>query len=117
MTASDAISWHGVGGRTVTTKIEYDLQVVQSIRPDIVVVKLGNNDLSSCPPLKGGSHIENFAHLLHDSNDVKCVCVCQTIRRRSATAFNKNVDILICYLRVDLEPILYAIYWGLLEGT
>ena len=50
--------------------------------------------------------------MLHDSYGVKFVCVCQTIRRRSATAFNKNVDLLTHYLRVVLEPIPYAIYWG-----
>ena len=50
--------------------------------------------------------------LLHDSYGVKFVCVCQTIRRRSATAFSKNVDLFTRYLRVVLEPIPYAICWG-----
>ena len=45
-------------------------------------------------------------HLLHDSYGFKGTCVCQTIRRRA------NVDILTRYVRVVLEPIQYAIYWG-----
>ena len=112
ISAPAAISWHGVGGRTVAKTIKYDMNVVHSICPDIVVVQLGTNDLSSCPPLQVGSAIEDFVRLLHDSYGVKCVCVCQTIRRRSAQVFNKNVDTLTRYLRVVLEPIPYAIYWG-----
>ena len=50
--------------------------------------------------------------MLHDTYGVKFVFVCQTIRRRSATAFSKNVDLLTRYLRVVLEPIPYAICWG-----
>ena len=108
-----AIFWHGVGGRTVAKTIRHDLHVVQSVRPDIVIVQLGTNDLSSRPPLLVGSDLEDFVRLLHDSCGVQFVCVCQTIRRRSAKrSFNKNVDILTRYLRVVLEPIPYAFYWG-----
>ena len=78
----------------------------------MVIVQLGTNDLTSCPPLQVSSAIEDFVHLLHDSYGVKVVCVCQTIRRRSAVVFNQKVDILTRYLRVVLEPIPYAIYWG-----
>ena len=93
--------------------IRHDLHVVQSVRPDIVIVQLGTNDLSSRPPLLVGSDLEDFVRLLHDSCGVQFVCVCQTIRRRSAKrSFNKNVDILTRYLRVVLEPIPYAFYWG-----
>ena len=86
--------------------------MLHSFRPDIVIVQLGTNDLTSCPPLQVGSAIEDFVHLLYDSYGVKGVCVCQTISRRSAVVFNKKVDILTRYLRVVLEPIPYAIYWG-----
>ena len=106
------ITWHGIGGRTVAKTIKFDLHVVRSTRPDIVIVQLGTNDLPVQSPLQVGSELEDFVRLLHDSYGVKFVCVCQTIRRRSATAFNKNVDLLTRYLRVVLEPIPYAIYWG-----
>lgn len=59
-----------------------------------------------------GSAIEDFAHLLHDSQGVKGVSVRQTIRRRSAVVFNQKVDILKRYLRVASEPIPYSLYWG-----
>ena len=107
-----AIRSHSVGGRTVAKTIKYYMNVVHSICPDVVVVQLGTNDLSSCPPLQVGSAIEDFVRLLQDSYGVKCVCVCQTILRRSAEVFNKNIDTLTHYLQVVLEPIPYTIYWA-----
>jgi len=110
---SAQIHWHGVGGRTIIAKtVKFDLPILQLFRPDIVIVQLGTNDLTSCRPLRVGSAIEDFVHLLHDSYGVKCVCVCQTIRRRLAVVFNQSVDILTQYLRVVLEPIPFTIYWG-----
>ena len=105
------ITWHCIGGRTVAKQIKFDLHVVRSTRPDIVIMQLGTNDLPFQSPLQVGSELEDFVRLLHDFYGVKFVCVCQTIRRRSATAFTKNVDLLTHYLRrVVLEPIPYAIY-------
>ena len=112
ITAPADITWHGIGGRTVAKTIKFDLHVVRSTRPDIVIVQLGTNDLPFQSPLQVGSELEDFVRLLHDSYGVKFVCVRQTIRQRSFTAFNKNVDLLTRYLRVVLEPIPYAIYWG-----
>ena len=110
ITAPSDITWHGIGGRTVAKTIKFDLHVVRSTRPDIVIVQLGTNDLPFQSPLQVGSELEDFVRLLQDSYGVKFVCVCQTIRRRSATAFNKNVDLLTRYLRVVLQSIPYAIY-------
>ena len=87
-----AISWHGVGGRTVAKMLKYDRKVVHSICLDIVVVQLGTNDLSPCPPHQVGSAIDDFVHLLHDSYYVQFVCERQTICRCSAQASNKNRD-------------------------
>ena len=102
LTASALISWHGVGGRTVAKTVKFDLHILHSFRPGIVIVQLGTNDLTSYSPLQVGSAIEDFVHLLHDSYGVKGVCVCQTIRRRSSVVFNQKVDILTRYLRVVL---------------
>ena len=110
--SSALISWHGVGGCTVARTVKFDLHILHSLRPDIVIVQLGTNDLTSYPPLQVGSAIEDSVPLLHDSYGVKGVCICQSIRRRSAVVFNQKVDILARYLRVVLEPIPNAIYWG-----
>ena len=110
--APSNITWHGIGGHTVAKTIKFDLHVVRSTRPDIVIGQLGTNDLPLQSPLQVGSELEDFVRLLHVSYGVKFVCVCQTIRQRSPTAFNKNVDLLTRYLRVVLEPIPYVICWG-----
>ena len=110
LSASALISWHGIGGRTIAKTVKYDLHILHSFRPDIVIVQIGTSDLTSCPPLQVGSAKEDFVHLLHDSYGVKGVCVCQTIRRRANVVFNHRVDILTRHLRVVLEPIPYTIY-------
>ena len=92
ITASADIAWHGIGGRTVAKTVKFNLHVVRSTRPDIA--QLGTNDLPFQSPLQVGSKLEEFGRLLHYSYGVRFVCVCQTIRQRSFTAFNKNVDLL-----------------------
>ena len=49
-----------MGGRTVAKTMKYELHMVQSFRPNIVIEQLGTNDLSSCSPLQVGSEFEEF---------------------------------------------------------
>ena len=79
LSVSAFISWHGIGGRTIAKMVKYDFHILHSFRPDIVIVQLGTNDFTSCPPLQVGSALEDFVHLLQDSFGVKGVCVCQII--------------------------------------
>jgi len=104
--------WHGVGVRTVEKTIRHDMHTVESFAPNIVILQLGTNDLTCHSPVQVGSEIEELVLRLHDFYGVKWVCVCQTIRRDGADRFNKDVHILTKYLRVVLEPLPYAIYWG-----
>ena len=60
------IKWHGVGGRTVSKTLHLDLNVVDSFRPEIVIMQLGFNDLTESDPLHVGSAIDDFVRLLHD---------------------------------------------------
>ena len=60
-----AIIWHGVGRHRVARTVCNDLHVVQSVRPDIVIVQLGTTDLSFRAPLLVGSDPEVL--LLHAS--------------------------------------------------
>ena len=52
-----------MGGRTVTKGIKYVLNIVQSFNPDIVIMQLGTNDLSSSLPLQVGCEIGDFFFL------------------------------------------------------
>ena len=76
------------------------------------MMQLGSNDLTDSDPLHVGSAIDDFVRLLHDTYGVKVVCVCQTIMRQGAVVFNRKAKLLTKYLRVVLEPIPYAIFWG-----
>ena len=53
--------------------IRDDLHVMQSFRPDIVIVQLGTNDLPSRAPLLVGFDPEEFVYLLHVSYGVQFV--------------------------------------------
>ena len=90
--------------------VKYDLGVVGSFAPEIVIVQLGSNDLTSMSAAKTGSAIEDLARLLFECYGVKLVCVCQTIFRRDSPSFNKQVKLLTQYLKVVLEPLPYVIY-------
>ena len=105
------IRWQGIGGRTVSKVVKYDLGVVGSFAPEIVIVQLGSNDLTSMSAAKTGSAIEDLARLLFECYGVKLVCVRQTIFRRDSPSFNKQVKLLTQYLKVVLEPLPYVIYW------
>ena len=70
------IKWHGVGGRTVSKTLQLELNVVQSFRPEIVIMQLGSNDLVDSDPLHVGSAINDCVRLLHDTYGIQVVCVC-----------------------------------------
>ena len=62
--------WHGMGGRTVAKIRQYDLEVVESFAPDIVISELGTNDLTQLSALETGSAIEDLASLSYESKDM-----------------------------------------------
>ena len=75
------LHWHGGGSRSVEKTLMFDHAVVHSSCADIVSLQLSANDLVTLSPLRGGSAIEDFVHVLYKSYGVKLVCVFQTIRR------------------------------------
>ena len=105
------IRWHGIGGRTVSKTIRFDLHVVTEFAPNIVILQLGTNDLATTSAFETGSAIEDLSRLLHESYGVQVVCVCQAIYRQNSPSFNRQVDLLTKYLKVVLEPLPYTFYW------
>ena len=106
-----SIKWHVNVGRTISKVIRHDLGIVETFAPEIVVIQLGINDLSSLSALETGSALEDLSRLLHESHGVQRVCVCQTIFRGNVPLFNRQVKSLTKYLKVVLEPIPYVLYW------
>ena len=94
---------HGIGGRTVQKLRHHDLAVVSRLSPDIVVLEIGTNDLSSLPPEVVGSQIEEVVVLLRETYKVKVVCVCLVTPRWRNWHFNKTRLVLNNYLTVVLE--------------
>ena len=79
-----------LGGRTLAKTLQYyDLPVVASSAPDIIILQLGTNDLSRLDPLVVASSIEELVTILHDTYNVMLICVCQTLLR--VRALNKYV--------------------------
>ena len=58
------IRWHGIGGRTVSKTREYDLGVVEEFAPNVVIMQLDTNDLTTISAVETGSAIEDLCRLL-----------------------------------------------------
>jgi lysophospholipase L1-like esterase len=61
---SGYITLLGTGGRTVEKVVKYDLQSAHKYKPDIVILELGTNDLSTHAPEVVGSKIDDHMHAL-----------------------------------------------------
>ena len=86
--------------------------MVESYAPHIVILQLGTYDLSRLDPSLVGSAIEDLVRTLHDSYNVRLVCMCQTLYRGADSVFNVRVRVLTTYLKVFLEPLPYSFFWG-----
>ena len=97
--------YYGVGGRTVDKLSKYGLSVVGHLKPEIVILELGLNDLSpsEARPERVGSKIESLVQLLHAQYGVKFIVVCLIINRalclRSTPSYNDRVALLNRILR------------------
>ena len=63
--------WYRIGGRSVDKTRQFDLRVVESFTNDIVILKLGTNDLTALSAIETGSTLEDLVHMLYDSYNVK----------------------------------------------
>ena len=98
--------WRGVGGRTVAKTLQYDLPVVASSTPDIVILQLGTNDLSRLDPLVVASSIEELVTILHDTYNVELICVCHPMLC-STRVFARLTNTLKCSSKPSLMS-----FWG-----
>ena len=97
----------GVGGRTVPKMVKFDLGVVAKMRPNIIILELGTNDLSLVGPEMVGSAIDDLVNLLIEEFSVSVIGVCKTIPRHGSEpevlVFNDQALILNNYLDVVFE--------------
>ena len=78
---SGHVSLYDTGGRPVDKIHAYDLSLVLKYKPDIVILELGTNDLSTLRPEVVGSKIDDLAQVLRDQYKVRVVGVCQVVNR------------------------------------
>lgn len=100
---SALVHLHGIGGGTVAKLRSFDLQVVTSISPDVVILEIGTNDLSLEPPEVVGSAIEELVRLLLDSFSVRVVGVCHVIPRGISEMSHSSVA--FCSARTNFESL------------
>ena len=98
-----SIHLHGVGGRTVKTLCRYDFGAVSNIKPDIIILEIGTNDLVANRPEVVGSEIDDLVQLLLQFYSVRVIGVCEVIPRVRAPFFNNAAPILNQYLHDVLE--------------
>lgn len=91
--------------------LQFDLPVVASFAPDIVILQQETIDLSRLELLVVGSSFEELITILHDTYSVKLICVCQTLLR-SDPVFNTRVRAFNKYVQTLLEPFPYVFFWG-----
>ena len=105
------VMWHGIGGRTIAKVLQYDLHIVESFKPQIVILELGTNDLSNLAPTTVGSFLEDLTQVLHSRYAVQRVVVCQTLFRDRNPDFNEQVTLLNKYSAVVISSLPYAYFW------
>ena len=109
------VSLFGVGGRTVSKLLQFDLHVVRDCNPDIVILEIGTNDLSKEGPELVGSQIDDLVMLLIRDYSVRVIGVCLVIPRGiaypDAAVFAQQADLLNIYLRTVLEQYKNVFCW------
>ena len=108
----------GIGGRTVSKMLSFDLDRIKAFQPKVIILELGTNDLCVVGhrPESVGSDIEHLVQVLHDHCGAEFIMVCLVIYRSAVPPhvpdFSLKVDLLNKYLKVVLEPLSYAEAWS-----
>ncbi|PFX15373.1 hypothetical protein AWC38_SpisGene20400 [Stylophora pistillata] len=98
------IHLHGVGGRTVKKLRLYDLGVVSALKPDVIILEIGTNDLGANRPEVVGSGIDDLVQLLLQSYSVRVIGICEVIPRVRAPFFNTAAT-----TSTSISPMFYSL--------
>ena len=105
----------GVGGRTVPKLVQFDLSVVSSLQPDVVILEIGTNDLSFSSPETVSSFIVDLVDRLCADFCVRVVGVCKVIPRAGYSPevlnFNAKAFLLNNYLDLAFEYRSHGFSW------
>ena len=105
---------HGRGGRTVPSLLQHDIGVVRILRPWMVILEIGSNDLCipHIRPETVGSAIDDLCGILLGLG-VHRIYVCQTLRRLNTLdpEYNDKVLLLNHYCDVVFADRPEVVYW------
>ena len=76
---------------------------VSALKPDVIILEIGTNDLAANRPEVVGSEIDDLVQLLLQSYSVRVIGVCEVIPRVRAPFFNAAAPILNQYLTDVLQ--------------
>ena len=105
------VSLSGHGGCTVPKLWSCDLLIVSRLLPDLVILEIGTNDLSTEEHSLIAASIEVLVRLLHDRFSVEAKFVCHVIPRCSPCAFNDKVAACNELVRSLVAPLPYVFCW------
>ena len=112
------VSFLGIGGRTVSKMLSFDLDKIKAFQPKVIILELGTNDLCVVGqrPESVGSDIEHLVQVLHDHCGAEFIMVCLVIYRPAIPPhvpdLSHKVDLLNKYLKVVLQPLPYTEAWS-----
>ena len=87
-----------MGDRTIKTLCRYHLGSVSTLKPDVIILENGTNDLVANRSRVVGSEIDDLVQLLLQSYSVQVIGVCELIPCVRAPFFNAAAPILNQYL-------------------
>ena len=81
--AHENVSFLGIGGRTVSKMLSFDLDKIKAFQPKVIILELGTNDLCVVGqrPESVGSDIEHLVQVLHDHCGAEFITICLVIYR------------------------------------
>ena len=117
LTTASAVSFHGIGGRTVLKLWQFDLTAIARFNPNIIILEIGSNDL--CNPHLSvdniATNILQVVQTIHFHYHVAHVIISQILPRRSppqmSPPYNTRVEQLNQQLRHLFTPVPFATFW------
>ena len=103
------VSFLGIGSRTISKMLSFDLDKIKAFQPKAITLELGTNDLCvvGWRPQSVGSDIEHLVQVLHDHCGAEFIMVCLVIHQSAIPPhvpdFSHRVDLLNKYLKVVLS--------------
>ena len=108
-----SVLYRGVGGRKVRDVISKDMESVFALGPDVVVLMIGENDISPrTDATLLAAEIESVVSVMHRRYKVAKIIVCKLLPRFGVRfGYNNIADKVNAILRDALPALGYCVFW------